>query len=313
MGVLADMPVRMQICHNIFEGITAAQQSAFETIYAVFSDLPEPKSQALEALHQVCPDVPIHLLIRMHEEPLALELYRVSPWAKSVLDYLICPVSCRFLETQPTSGQQQFDTEQVSDMSSRIEELAKLAVQDDLTGVKNRRYLRQFLPTILQQASDRQCQVTLLLFDIDDFKHYNDAYGHSVGDDVLRQTAKLIRCCCRNQDVVARLGGDEFAVIFWDIPEKSVKQNPSDRRKPSQDHPRQALFMAHRFRKEMSETPFDHLGPHGRGSLTISGGMATFPMDAETPEDLFEKADQAMLEAKRNGKNRITLVGQPSQ
>ena len=69
--------------------------------------------------------------------------------------------------------------------------------------------------------------------------------------------------------------------------------------------------MAERFRSEMSDTPFDQLGPQGKGSLTISGGLATFPTDAPDARLLFEKADQAMLEAKRSGKNRIYLVGQP--
>ncbi|MHC4292062.1 MAG: GGDEF domain-containing protein, partial [Planctomycetota bacterium] len=200
------------------------------------------------------------------------------------------------------------------DKDRRIEELETLVVQDDLTGLKNRRYLRQFLPLILQKAKANQCQVTLLLFDIDDFKHYNDSYGHSIGDDVLRQTAKLICLCCRNQDVVTRLGGDEFAVIFWDVPGEQTQtaQSISDRRKSSLGHPRQTVFMAERFRHEMASMPFDHLGPKGKGSLTISGGLATFPTDASSAPELFEKADQAMLEAKRNGKNLIYLVGQPN-
>ena len=113
---------------------------------------------------------------------------------------------------------------------------------------------------------------------------------------------------------MTRLGGDEFAVIFWDIPGEQVQagQSVSDRRKSSQDHPRQTVFMAERFRHEMASMPFDHLGPKGKGSLTISGGLATFPTDASSAPELFEKADQAMLEAKRNGKNLIYLVGQPN-
>ncbi|MHC5086515.1 MAG: GGDEF domain-containing protein, partial [Planctomycetota bacterium] len=233
-------------------------------------------------------------------------------WAKETLDYLICPVNSAALTAQQrpdalkTAGDQ--------DKDRRIEALETLVVQDDLTGLKNRRYLRQFLPSILEKAKANQFQVTLLLFDIDDFKHYNDSYGHPVGDEVLRQTAKLIRRCCRNQDVVIRMGGDEFAVIFWDVPgeQPSTGQSVADRRKSSQGHPRQTVFMAERFRQEMASTPFEHLGPKGRGSLTISGGLATFPVDASSAAELFEKADQAMLEAKRSGKNLIHLVGQPN-
>jgi two-component system cell cycle response regulator len=235
-------------------------------------------------------------------------------WTRNVLDYVIGPLSVESLiaEKRPDraeiSGSQQKD----QDKDRRIEALETLVMQDDLTGLKNRRYLRQFLPAILQKAKANKYQVTLLLFDIDDFKHYNDSYGHAVGDEVLRQTAKLIRRCCRTQDVVTRLGGDEFAVIFWDVPgeQPQAAQGASDRRKSSQGHPRQTVFMAERFRQEMASTPFERLGPKGKGSLTISGGLATFPVDASTAAELFEKADQAMLEAKRSGKNLIHLVGQ---
>jgi diguanylate cyclase (GGDEF)-like protein len=70
--------------------------------------------------------------------------------------------------------------------------------------------------------------------------------------------------------------------------------------------------MAERFRREMSAASFDVLGPKGKGSLTISGGLATFPTDAVNAESLFEKADEAMFEAKRSGKNRLYLVGRPA-
>lgn len=313
--VIADGPVLMQTCRNIFEGITIAQQQPLDRVFVVYSELPEPKSQALEALHQISPEVTICLLIRMVEEPSVHEWLRACSWANGCLDYLICPLSIKALFPEKAAGLQDVAdmTDDERDKDRRIRELSMLVMQDDLTDLKNRRYLRQFLPAILKKAELSQCQVTLLLFDIDDFKHYNDSYGHSVGDAVLRQTAKLMRRCCRDQDVVARLGGDEFAVIFWDVPDGQLQQgSASDRRSSSQEHPRQSVFMAERFRSEMSDTPFDQLGPQGKGALTISGGLATFPTDAPNAHELFEKADQAMLEAKRSGKNRVYLVGQPT-
>ena len=313
--VIADGPILMRQCRNIFEGITIVQKESFDRIFVVYSEMPEPKLQALDALHQVCPQATICLLIRMVEEPGIHEWLRMCSWAKGCLDYLICPLSAKALIPEKAAVSQAVPdiTSDEQDKDRRIRELGKLVIQDDLTNLKNRRYLRQFLPAILRKAEAAHCQVTLLLFDIDNFKHYNDAYGHSVGDAVLRQTAKLMRRCCRDQDVVARLGGDEFAVVFWDVPDGQMcKGGASDRRRSSQDHPRQSVVMAERFRSEMSDTPFDQLGPQGRGSLTISGGLATFPIDAKNAQELFERADQAMLEAKRNGKNRIHLVGQPT-
>jgi len=310
--VIADGPILMRHCRNIFEGITIAQQQPLDRIFVVYSEIPEPKPQALEALHQICPEAMICLLIRMVEEPSVHEWLRMCSWTNGCLDYLICPLSVKALVPEKVADLQALSdtTADERDKDRRIRELGALVMQDDLTDLKNRRYLRQFLPAILRKAEAAHCQVTLLLFDIDDFKHYNDAYGHSVGDAVLRQTAKLMRRCCRDQDVVARLGGDEFAVVFWDIPDG--QGGTSDRRGSSQNHPRQSVFMAERFRSEMSDMPFDQLGPQGRGSLTISGGLATFPTDAPNAQELFEKADQAMLEAKRSGKNRIYLVGQPT-
>jgi len=313
--VIADGPILMRQCRNIFEGITIAQKESFERIFVVYSEMPEPKLQALEALHQVCPAATICLLIRMVEEPGVHEWFRMCSWAKEFLDYLICPLNAKalFPEKSPDLQVLSDTTVDERDKDRRIRELGELVMQDDLTNLKNRRYLRQFLPAILQKAELSQCRVTLLLFDIDDFKHYNDSYGHSVGDAVLQQTAKLMRRCCRDQDVVVRLGGDEFAVIFWDVSDGQLQQgSASDRRSFSQEHPRQSVFMAERFRSEMFDTPFDQLGLQGKGALTISGGLATFPIDASNAQDLFEKADQAMLEAKRNGKNRIYLVGQPT-
>jgi two-component system chemotaxis family response regulator WspR len=313
--VIFDGPILMRTCKNIFEGITIAQQQSLDRVFVVYSELPEPKLQALEALHQVCPAATICLLIRMVEEPGVHEWLRACSWANGCLDYLICPLSIKALTPEKAAGLQDVAdmTDDERDKDRRIRELGAMVMQDDLTNLKNRRYLRQFLPAILRKAERAHCQVTLLLFDIDDFKHYNDTYGHSVGDAVLRQTAKLMRRCCRDQDVVARLGGDEFAVVFWDVPDDPSHQGgASDRRRSSQNHPRGAVFMAERFRSEMSDTPFDQLGPQGKGALTISGGLATFPTDASNGQELFEKADRAMLEAKRSGKNRIYLVGQPN-
>ena len=309
--VIADGPILMRHCRSIFEGITIAQKHPLDRVFVVYSEIPEPKSQALAALHQICPEATICLLIRMVEEPGVHEWLRSCSWANGCLDYLICPLNAKALVPEKAADLQALSatTAAERDKDRRIRELGALVMQDDLTDLKNRRYLRQFLPVILSKAEATGCQVTLLLFDIDDFKHYNDAYGHSVGDNVLRQTAKLMRRCCRDQDVVARLGGDEFAVVFWDVPD--AQGGTSDRRRSSQNHPRGAVFMAERFRGEMSDTPFDQLGPQGRGALTISGGLATFPTDAKDARELFEKADQAMLEAKRSGKNRIYLVGQP--
>jgi GGDEF domain-containing protein len=154
--------------------------------------------------------------------------------------------------------------------------------------------------------------VTLLLFDIDDFKHYNDRHGHAVGDAILQQTAELIKRCVRDHDLVARIGGDEFGVVFW---EKEGPRTPHDPSAASGGRfPRGPLAIANRFRRLMSEPDFFALGPSGKGSLSISGGMAVYPFDAQTAEGLIEAADRALIfGSKKSGKNSISLVGADPQ
>jgi two-component system cell cycle response regulator len=192
-----------------------------------------------------------------------------------------------------------------------------LATEDDLTGLKNRRYIWEFSRQIIEYANKENVRVTLLVFDVDDLKKYNDIYGHHAGDEILKQAAVLMRRCCRGHDVVGRIGGDEFAVIFWDDPQHKRTAAPTksqERRSAHADHPAEAITIAKRFVKELSKaefSAFSGLGPEGKGVLTISGGLASFPRDGQTIEQLFQQADKALLEAKRSGKNRIYLVGKP--
>ncbi len=196
-----------------------------------------------------------------------------------------------------------------SDLNQRLETLEKLATEDDLTGLKNRRYTWEFLRQILERAQHDSGRVTLMVYDIDDFKHYNDRYGHPTGDRILKEAAELMSRCCRSHDVVGRIGGDEFAVIFWDDPLEKRDSASQERRLDRMDHPREPIFIAKRFQRALENTNLDLLGPAGKGVLTISGGLASYPHDGDTVEQLFEKADEALLDAKRSGKNRVYLVG----
>jgi len=180
-------------------------------------------------------------------------------------------------------------------------QLRELANTDPVTGLANRRHMMAVLGDLIAKARDQRFRITLVIFDFDDFKHYNDRYGHPAGDEILREAAILIRKCIRRQDLAARFGGDEFALVLWDA------QSP---RSPGSEHPRSALAVMDRFCKMLHRHQFPKLGTQAQGALTISGGLATFPWDARSADELIEKADQALLEAKRSGKNRLYLVGQ---
>ncbi|MGE0479827.1 MAG: diguanylate cyclase [Phycisphaerae bacterium] len=176
----------------------------------------------------------------------------------------------------------------------------RLAWTDDLSGLANRRFFEEQLAERLQPAAEHRSSVTVLLFDIDDFKSYNDRFGHSVGDALLRELALLLRRCTREQDVVARYGGDEFAVVFCD---------PQKPRVAGSTHPTDPLALAERFAGAIAQHHFTCLGAAAPGPVTISGGLATYPWDGSTATELLAAADAALLDAKRSGKHRIHLAG----
>jgi GGDEF domain-containing protein len=197
-------------------------------------------------------------------------------------------------------------------LQERHAQLQKLAITDELTGVYNGRYFRHFLSKILDKARTMRFPVTLLLFDIDNFKKYNDQYGHAVGDDILKQTAAVMKRCVREHDCVARISGDEFAVVFW---EKEGPRMPHPHANGTGNGvpgrpPQTPLQVFARFRGLLNRQEFAGLGNSGQGVLTISGGLAVYPYDAQSADDLYEAADKAMMfGSKKAGKNTIFLVG----
>jgi len=177
-------------------------------------------------------------------------------------------------------------------------QLRSAAFTDYLTGAWNRRYFERFLAGALERARARRQEVSLLIFDIDDFKRYNDLYGHPAGDDILRETVHLLNSVIRPTDRVARIGGDEFAVVF-DSPEGP--REPGVRQVPS------IVAITQRFQAQINGHHFPKLGQDAQGALTISGGIATFPWDGHDAPSLIARADELVLESKRAGKNVICI------
>ncbi len=177
-------------------------------------------------------------------------------------------------------------------------EFRTMAYHDELTEAGNRRFYDLFMARTLRNASRQRRPVTVMVFDIDDFKNYNDRFGHDAGDEVLRETVRLLNSVIRNGDKVCRIGGDEFAVIFADL------EGP---RELGSNHPESVEQIAARFQDQICQMKFPKLGLDAPGTLSVSGGLATYPWDGTTAADLLHHADQLALQSKCKGKNVITM------
>jgi diguanylate cyclase (GGDEF)-like protein len=165
------------------------------------------------------------------------------------------------------------------------EELERLSTVDALTGLHNRRFLTQRLSDELLRSYREKCSFTVLMADVDEFKKYNDTYGHPAGDEVLRKVANILLGSTRAVDCTARYGGEEFAVLLTD----TVGDG--------------ALEVAERIRARVAAEKFP-----GR-NITISIGMAEFPVHGHSAEAVISRADEALYAAKRAGRNRIERSG----
>ena len=177
-------------------------------------------------------------------------------------------------------------------------EYRTMAYRDELTGAWNRRFYTSFMKRVLREAARSRRAVTVLVFDIDDFKRYNDDFGHDAGDEVLCETVRLLESVIRTDDRVCRIGGDEFVVVFADL---------AGPREPGSNPPETVEAIAARFQDQVCRMRFPKLGLDAPGTLSISGGLSTFPWDGNDAASLLKHADQLALQSKRKGKNVITF------
>jgi diguanylate cyclase (GGDEF)-like protein len=169
------------------------------------------------------------------------------------------------------------------------ETLQQQAIKDPLTGLYNRRYLVDALEREIHRAARREQPLSIIMLDIDHFKQFNDASGHAAGDTVLTELGALLRKWTREEDVVSRYGGEEFVAIL-----------------PGADH-ETALSRAESLRKEVESRAITHQG-QSLGLVTISAGVAVYPVHGMDKDALVHAADQAMYRSKQNGRNLVTLA-----
>lgn len=168
-----------------------------------------------------------------------------------------------------------------------FDKVVKESTHDSLTGLFNRAYFAETFEHQILLSKRHGADLSVLFIDVDDFKDINDTYGHKSGDDVLTRIAEVIRQEARTSDVVARYGGEEFVVLM-----------------PQTDYIN-AFVLAERIRVTVEKEAIKVDG--GVCKLTVSGGIASFPVHAKTAEGLLNLADSALYRAKGAGKNNISL------
>jgi diguanylate cyclase (GGDEF)-like protein len=161
-------------------------------------------------------------------------------------------------------------------------QLWDMAVTDSLTGLYVRRYFMAKLQEEIRRAERYNRVISIVMADLDKFKNINDTYGHDAGDRALQTIGTFLQKNIRDVDIIARYGGEEFVMM---IPEADQES---------------AFSLSQRLRHQISQIKFDDIP-----QITISLGVATYPFDGSTLEDLIKKADAAMYAAKQAGRNKV--------
>jgi len=185
--------------------------------------------------------------------------------------------------------------ERTAELASANQRLEQLAITDGLTGLYNHRHLHERLSSEVERSNRTGLPLSLLMIDVDHFKHYGDGNGHPAGDAVLREVAAILSDGRRRSDVVARYGGEEFAVLLIDTQLAA------------------AARVAESVRRRVEEHDFVHGTAQPLGRVTISLGVAACPDHAATPHGLVQAADDALYRAKHAGRNRaLEAVAAPA-
>jgi diguanylate cyclase (GGDEF)-like protein len=170
------------------------------------------------------------------------------------------------------------------------ETLSIQSIKDPLTGLFNRRYLEETLRREISRAERRQCEIGVVMADIDHFKTFNDLHGHAAGDLVLTELASLLKTRTRGSDIPCRFGGEEFALVFI---ESSLEHT---------------VVRANELKEEVKQLKLRHEGQE-IGSITVSMGVSAYPSKGTKVEELLLSADAALYRAKQAGRDCVISAG----
>ncbi len=266
------------------EAIEIAQR---ERIDLILQDILLPGMNGFEVCHylknkkETC-DIQIVMITCLND--LESKLKGVE---QGVDDFLVKPIDSRELKSRINVLLKK--KAYLDELHSHYDKALSLAISDGLTGLYNQGYFKRYLDLEIERSLKQGYPVGLVMIDLDDFKKYNDFFGHAIGDVVLQEFARIIRANVREIDLSARYGGEEFAVVFPYAERENI------------------LRIIERIRDALRDHRFPEKCISSLGNVTASIGVAFCPANAITAEDLIEKADYMLYRAKKSGKNRVCI------
>jgi len=264
---------------TVQSGIKAIEEAKEKPFSLALIDLKMPVMDGLETLDrlkEVSPDI-IPIIITAYPSVDTA----ISAIKRKAYDYINKPFDINGLKDTIKKAIKKYMEEQ-EEREMYISR--RLSILDGITELYNYSYFREVLGREIRRATRYPQFVSLLIIDIDDFKDYNNKNGYLAGDRALRRLADIIQQTTRRVDLIARYGGEKFVIL-----------TPQTRKE-------EANILGERIRKKIENTKFE------QGQLTVSIGLATFPIDADSEETLIQKAEEALFRAKGLGKNRLCLA-----
>jgi diguanylate cyclase (GGDEF)-like protein len=188
------------------------------------------------------------------------------------------------------------------------QQLERQAITDGLTGLYNHRYLEEALDHEVASALRYGTELSVLMIDIDDFKPFNDTYGHPQGDKLLRQIAGILEHQTREKvDIVCRYGGEEFCVVLPSTAAAGAEGVAGRLRESIAAGPLPAEAVAEAIRQATESEAFEGYPARRDAHITVSVGVASLPLHGRTAAELLAHADKALYMSKRSGKNRVSV------
>lgn len=277
--ILNDSGYKVDVAENGEVALEMAKKAQYDL---AFVDVRMPTMDGLEFLEkakELEPDLDVIMMTGFASVDIAVEAMKLGAF-----DFITKPCNAdhiRIVANKAVEGKK------LKKQADESEFYRQLSLTDGLTELYNHRHFYDLLDIEISRSNRKDRTFCLHMIDVDDFKVYNDTLGHKQGDHVLRFLGWLLKHHARMSDMVCRYGGEEFSIIS---PETNTAEGKT---------------AAERLRQIVEETEFEHQEILPTKNFTVSIGLACYPDDSREANDLVRKADEALYQAKKEGKNRV--------